>query len=181
MAKLYKKRKEKRYFYNHFISIESLKRVGNPDVYLKESWHSISIIFLSLIPPVVFTIAGYDFRSVGWAISLLPDLVIIFIIIKNYIKFEKFVFNFNIFKNKLVALFLPLSPIVLSAIFSILPIWTTKIIYSPDGTYLGFSINVALIVQFYFPIYFILGLFSVYSYILILAKFAINKTVLAYR
>ncbi len=168
------------HFYEHFINLDNLKKVGNETIYSKASWWSFSLWAVSTEPVIFATLFGYSFKNALWRFWFLVIVFSWILAIRKYIKLEKFYFSFRIFKRNWLALILQGLPLLNSLIFTILPIWTSIPNIRVNGSF-SVNINGTYLVTIYIPIWIVTYVFNHYAFENLIFFYPTEKNAIWYR
>lgn len=169
-----------RHFYECFINLDNLKKVGNETIYLKASWWSFSLWSVSTEPVIFATLFGYSFKNALWRFWFLVIIFFWILAISKYIKLEKFYFSFHIFKRNGLAFILQGLPLLNSLIFTILPIWTSIPNIRDDGSF-SVNINGVYLVTIYVPLWIVIYVFNNYAFENLIFFYPTEKNAIWYR
>ena len=174
-----RKKERHHYFYEYFIDLDNLKKLGDENLYLKLFWWDFVMSFTTLVSVALATEFGLSVADMIWRFFLVVIIINQKISIKCYLKMEELFLYFHIFKKQWMGIIFPGLPLFLSIAFTLLPIWVPPVFTYPD--IINFGSNLIFVGCIYIPLYLIFQIFNNYAYQKIIKTLPQKKGVLAYR
>ncbi|MCI2069481.1 MAG: hypothetical protein LKJ88_07985 [Bacilli bacterium] len=162
-------------YYKKFVNEENIKVISEFKIRQHFWVYYFSFYVFCGAIPLIFTFVGFNFQN-PFAIGMfIWNLFLLFWLVYYCIRFNLICYKYKVFKKKISSYLFSAVPIILSIVFSILPLWTTTFIAGENGSF-SIRFNPIFFFFIFLPLYLGYLIYCYYAFMKCFGKFANKKS-----
>lgn len=164
----------KNLYYEKFVNEDNIKSISEFKIKQQFWVYYFSFYVFCGAIPMIFTFVGFNFHNLFAVGMFIWNIFLLFWLIYFCVRFNLICNRYKVFKKKIYSHIFSAFPIILSIIFSILPIWTTSFISGENGSF-SIQFNPIFFFFIFLPLYLGYIIYCYYAFMKCFGKYANKK------